>query len=78
MEYPKRPETAVKTVSSDDPRSYRISSEKINRELNFTPKHTIEDAVYDLIRAFKSGKLENSLEDMRYFNIKTMKAIDLR
>ena len=36
--------------------------------------HTLEDAVRDLIKAFEAGKFENSLENVRYYNIKTMKA----
>ncbi|MFH1318977.1 MAG: SDR family oxidoreductase [Candidatus Omnitrophota bacterium] len=64
--------------SSDDPRSYRISSKKINQELNFIPKHTIEDAVYDLIEALNQGKLRDSMTDIRYYNIKTMQAVKLK
>ena len=70
-------EIKIETTPSDDPRSYRICSEKINRELNFIPKHTIEDAVSDLLEAFQQGKLPNPLDDIRYYNIKTMKAINL-
>src|SRR4030042_1494293 len=62
----------VTTPTSDD-RSYHISSERIKRELGFTPKHTIEDAVKDLCNAFKEGKIPNSMTDARYFNIKMMK-----
>lgn len=77
-EVPDRPKPEIATVPSDDPRSYRISSEKIKKELGFVPKSTIEDAVRDLIAAFRQGKLPNSLEDIRYYNIKTMKAINLK
>ncbi|MBI4317862.1 MAG: NAD-dependent epimerase/dehydratase family protein [Chloroflexi bacterium] len=69
----------VEIVSSptDDHRSYHISSEKIQRELGFTPSHTIEDAVRDLVVAFRSGKIPNSMTDIRYYNIKTMQALKL-
>ena len=77
-EFPERKAPEIKTVSSDDPRSYRISSEKIKRELNFVPKHTIEEAVKDLLEAFSAGKLPGSLDNRRYYNIKTMKAINLK
>ena len=73
-ECPERPEITVETRPSDDIRSYRISSEKIKHELNFVPQHTIEDAVRDLIKAFKAGKFQDSLNNIRYFNIKTLKA----
>ncbi|MEK7678644.1 MAG: SDR family oxidoreductase, partial [Deltaproteobacteria bacterium] len=75
-EFPERPEVTVETRHSDDIRSYRISSEKIKRELNFVPKHTIEDAVRDLIKAFKEGKFTDSLNSARYFNIKTLKTAE--
>ena len=66
----------VTTPTSDD-RSYHISSERIKRELGFTPKHTIEDAVKDLCNAFKEGKIPNSMTDARYFNIKMMQGKQL-
>ncbi|MBX9686098.1 MAG: SDR family oxidoreductase [Candidatus Obscuribacterales bacterium] len=62
----------IETVPSEDIRSYRICSEKIRRELGFLPKRSIEDAVNDLIDAFQSGKLPDSMNDARYFNIKKM------
>lgn len=77
-EMPERPHPEISTVPSDDPRSYRISSEKIKKELDFVPRRTIEDAVHELIAAFRQGKLKNSLEEIRYYNIKTMKAIKLK
>jgi len=73
-EIPDREETTIETTPSDDIRSYRISSEKINKELGFVPSHTIEDAVRDLIKAFRANKFENSMENPRYFNIKMLKA----
>lgn len=76
-EVPGRPEPEVITVPSDDPRSYRISSEKIKKEIGFMPIHTIEEGVHDLIEAFKAGKLRRSMDDIRYYNIKTMKAVNL-
>ena len=44
----------------------------------FEASHSIEDAVVDLIKAFKDGKLPNSLEDPRYFNIKMMQKANLQ
>ncbi|HQU43871.1 MAG TPA: NAD-dependent epimerase/dehydratase family protein, partial [Pirellulales bacterium] len=60
---------------TDDLRSYHISSKKIERELGWTPRRTVGDAVRDLLAAFQSGKAPESLTDLRYFNIKTMQAI---
>jgi nucleoside-diphosphate-sugar epimerase len=63
---------------TDDHRSYHISSEKIRRELGFAPRHTIEDAVRDLVAAFDAGKIPNPMTDVRYYNIKTMQALKLK
>ena len=67
----------IVTTPTDDNRSYHISSEKIKRELGFVPKHTIEDAVCDLVVAFRSGKIPNPMTDNRYYNIKMMQALSL-
>jgi nucleoside-diphosphate-sugar epimerase len=68
----------LETVPTDDNRSYRVSSKKIAKELGFRPEKTIEDAVRDLLSAFKDGRLKDSMNDIRYYNIKTMQAIDLK
>lgn len=73
----KRPVELVIEPTNDN-RSYHVSSKKIAEKLGFEPKCTIEDAVKDLIDAFEKGKLPNSLEDIRYVNIKTMKAVNLK
>lgn len=75
---PERQITEVVTLPSNDPRSYRISSEKIKKELNFIPRHTIQDGTSDLIEAFKSGRFRDSMNNPRYYNIKMMKKIDLK
>jgi nucleoside-diphosphate-sugar epimerase len=65
----------IVTTSTDDNRSYHINSDKITRILGFKPKNTIEDAIYELCAAFKSGKLPSSLDDDQYFNVKRLKRI---
>ncbi len=72
------PDVQIVTSATDDLRSYHISSAKIKRELGWEPRHTIQDAVRDLVAAFQAGKIPNSLTDPRYFNIKTMQAFSLR
>jgi hypothetical protein len=67
----------VVTTPSDDRRSYHICSDKIQRVLGFVPKRTIENGARDLVAAFRAGKLPNAMTDDRYYNIKTMKAIQL-
>jgi len=68
----------IETTPTDDIRSYHVSSKKIKEELGFEAKHTMQDAVLDLKKAFAAGLLPNSMEDIRYFNIKTMLAINLQ
>jgi nucleoside-diphosphate-sugar epimerase len=77
-ELPEKGAIEIVTTPSDDIRSYRINSDKIQRVLGFVPRHTIEDGARDLIRAFKAGKLPDSMSDTRYSNIKTMKAVHLK
>ncbi len=68
----------VERVPTNDNRSYHVSSKKIKEELGFVAMHTVEEAVADLVQAFKDGKLPNSLEDQKYYNIKVMQAIGLK
>lgn len=71
------PSVEIVTTPTDDHRSYHISSERIKRELGFAPRHTIADAVKDLVAAFKAGKIPDPMTDIRYYNIKTMQALQL-
>jgi nucleoside-diphosphate-sugar epimerase len=73
--FPEKGVIPIEVTKSDDPRSYHINSDKIKRILGFQPKHSIEDAVRDLCKAFREGKLPNSFDDNKYFNVRTMKAI---
>ena len=72
-EIPERAPIQVETTASDDPRSYHVSSRKIAEKLGYVPKRSVEDAVRDLCRAFKAGKLPGSLEDDRYINVRYLK-----
>jgi nucleoside-diphosphate-sugar epimerase len=74
QEFPEKAPIDIVTTPSNDNRSYHINSDKVTRVLGFKPKHTIEDAVRDLCRAFKEGKLPNSMTDVKYFNVKMLKA----
>ncbi len=68
----------MEVVPTNDNRSYHVSSKKIAEKLNFVPLRTLEDAVQSLIDAFKDGKLPHSFEDKRYYNIQTMKELNLK
>ncbi|TAK76569.1 MAG: NAD-dependent epimerase/dehydratase family protein [Gammaproteobacteria bacterium] len=70
-------EIAIEVVPTDDNRSYHISSQKIEAELGFKPKYTIEDAARGLKQAFDKGLLSNPLTTEKYHNIKQMQKIGL-
>jgi len=74
-EFPGRPPIDIVTTPTDDNRSYHINSDKITRALGFKPKHTIEEAVRDLCKAFRAEQLPDSMADDRYFNVKRLKAL---
>lgn len=77
-EMPELKPIKVETSPSNDLRSYHVSSDKIKRELGWTPQRTIEDAVRDLCAAFRAGKVPNPKDDIRYYNVKTIQASGLR
>jgi len=68
---------SITTTRTDDIRSYQVSSQKIKTELGFEANHTIEQAVNDLKQAFDAGKVPNSMDDPKYYNIKMMQKINL-
>lgn len=72
------PDVKIKYLKSDDNRSYHISSKKIKDLLGFETKKTIEDAIKDLKNAFETKKLDNTLTNEKYFNIKRMNNLKLK
>ena len=72
-EFPEKGKIGIDRTPSDDKRSYHINSDKIRRVLGYIPKHTIEQAVSDLCRAFKHRRFRNSMSDDIYFNVRRMK-----
>lgn len=72
------PATEIVVEPTDDLRSYHVSSAKIAAELGFRATHSLGDAVRDLMAAFDAGKVPNSFENTRYFNIKRMQEVQLR
>ena len=61
----------VKVTASNDPRSYRLNSNKL-LGLGFQPKKTVDDAVRELIAKFQAAELK---EDDGCYNIRTMKSL---
>tara|TARA_B100000767_G_scaffold30410_1_gene26163 strand:+ start:13671 stop:14669 length:999 start_codon:yes stop_codon:yes gene_type:complete len=76
--FPDKGEIKIEVTDSDDPRSYHISSEKIKNKINFVPKRSVEDAVRDLCDAFKNNLLPNSFDDDKFFNVRTMKKLEVK
>jgi nucleoside-diphosphate-sugar epimerase len=74
-ELPDRKTVDIVTTPTDDIRSYHINSDKIRRALGYAPRHTIEDAVRELTRAFLAGKIPNSMQDDRYYNVRLLKKL---
>ena len=67
----------IETVPTKDNRSYHISSEKIRKELGFTPAKTIRDAIKDIKIAFET-KMLGEWQSIDYYNVKKMKSINLK
>ena len=57
-----------------DERTYHVSSARIARELGFSMKKTIRDAVVDIMNAYQTGLWTNP-DDPIYHNIRRMKAM---
>ncbi|MGH7714853.1 MAG: NAD-dependent epimerase/dehydratase family protein, partial [Vulcanimicrobiaceae bacterium] len=72
-EFPELAPIAIETTPTNDNRSYRVDSEKIARALGFRPRRTIEDAVRDLCRAFRTTRFPYPIDDKRYYNVQLMK-----
>src|SRR5262249_21152623 len=72
-EMPEKAPVGITTSPTDDIRSYHVCSRKIAERLGFLPRRAAEDAVRDLCRAFKAGKIPRSMEDDRYFNVRSVK-----
>ena len=65
-------------TSTDDNRSYHISSQKIKDQLGFQATFNINKAVKDLLDALEKGWLPNSLDNEIYFNIRRMQSLNLQ
>lgn len=72
-EFPEKKDLEITSTPTDDIRSYHINSDKIALHLGFKPSHTIEDAVRDICRAFKEDKLEDTLTNELFFNVRSLK-----
>jgi len=65
-----RPDYAERSV-----RSYRVSSEKIERVLGFKPLVSVEDAVRELVQHLRRGSV-SGLSDPRYENLRWLRLLE--
>ena len=78
-EMPEKKPIRIEKTSTNDPRSYHVSSRKIADRLGWHPRRDIQDAVRDLCRAFKDGKFPgDTLADEQFINVKTVKKLGLK
>jgi len=68
----------LKKETTNDKRSYHISSKKIQEELGFKTKFTVKDAINDLKDSFEKKLFSRPLENENYFNVKKMQRINLK
>src|SRR5207245_3971415 len=67
-EMPELGPISLETSPSNDLRSYHVSSERIKRELGWTPKRGVDYEVIDLCRSFRAGRIPNAVTDLLYHN----------
>jgi nucleoside-diphosphate-sugar epimerase len=61
-------EAEIVVTESNDPRSYRVNSDKL-LATGFQPKKNVDDAIREIIEKFRSGKLK---DEERHYNLKWM------
>jgi nucleoside-diphosphate-sugar epimerase len=77
-EFPQKGAVTVQTTSSNDNRSYHVSSRKIFERLGYKPARSINDAVRDLCGAFRAEKFSDSMKNSDYVNVKRVQALGMR
>jgi nucleoside-diphosphate-sugar epimerase len=61
-------------VSTNDNRSYHVSSQKISSELGFESNRSVKNAIEDLVGAFMANQIP-APSDSRYHNVRRLKEI---
>jgi len=71
------PGTQIEYLESvEDPRSYRVSFDKIRHVLRFTARYRVEDGVAEVRALLERGEIDP--DDVRYSNLKFLKAHGFR
>jgi nucleoside-diphosphate-sugar epimerase len=65
----------IKVLPTNDLRSYRVSSQKIKKELGFVAKHTVVQAIKDIASAYQKGLIPNPETNNKYYNLLKMKEL---
>ena len=60
-------------TASNDPRSYRVNSDKL-LATGFKPKKTVEHAIQEVIEKYRSGILKN---EEHFYNLKWMEKTEI-
>lgn len=76
--FPDKAPIRIETTTTNDNRSYHVSSRKIAAKLGFKPARTIDDAIRDLCTAFQAGKFSDSMGNEEYVNVKRVKSLGLQ
>jgi nucleoside-diphosphate-sugar epimerase len=63
-----RAQARVNVLPSNDPRSYRVNSDKL-LATGFKPQKTVADAIDEICAAYRAGKLK---DEERFHNLKWM------
>jgi nucleoside-diphosphate-sugar epimerase len=62
----------IRTVPTEDNRSYHLSGNKLRAELGFEPRHELDETIDELKAAFADGRIPDP-DDYQYRNIEVMK-----
>ena len=68
-------EVKLNFTESNDKRSYRVTSDKIEDMLNFNMKKNVEDAINDICIGFKNNTIKNSFDE-KFSNIKVLQKLN--
>jgi len=67
----------IEHQETNDLRSYRVDSSLIYQQLGFTPNYSIDDAIIEIVDAFRNNQYLDPLSNSNYYNIKKMKEMNL-
>ena len=52
-------EVLIEDIPPKGSATHRVSSDKMRNELGFVPRHTLREAIFDLVAAFQAGDLQS-------------------